>query len=294
MPMQTRTFVALRARACRVAADLRVRSRREEGVALVIALMAMTLMLALGISLVMTTMTEGKIAANYRDGTEALYAADAAVERVMQDILTVADWNAMLDPANKLAKSAFIDGLEGEKTLPGGGVLDLARATNVLNCGNPDACSDEALNTVTPERPWGLNNPRWKLYAHGPLSDLLPTASIDSRMYVVVWVADDPSETDNLPSKDGEPTANCVDDVKTPANECLNPGRGVIAMLAHAYGPNGVQRAIEVTLAKTDTTEIERGYTGQRGQDEQNRRARKAAVQTPGKALTRTTLSTGA
>ena len=38
-------------------------------------------------------------------------------------------------------------------------------------------------------------------------------------------------------------------------------------------------------VARTDTTELERGYTGQRGQDEQNRRARKAAVQTPGKAL---------
>ena len=45
-------------------------------------------------------------------------------------------------------------------------------------------------------------------------------------------------------------------------------------------------------LARTDTTELERGYTGQRGQDEQNRRARKAAVQTPGKALTQQTLDT--
>ncbi len=61
-------------------------------------------------------------------------------------------------------------------------------------------------------------------------------------------------------------------------------------MLAHAYGPGGVQRVIEVTLARTDSTEIERGYTGQRGQDEQNRRARKAAVQTPGQILTRSNL----
>ena len=37
----------------------------------------------------------------------------------------------------------------------------------------------------------------------------------------------------------------------------------------------------------------ERGYTGQRGQDEQNRRARKAAVQTPGKALGRAELTIG-
>jgi hypothetical protein len=48
---------------------------------------------------------------------------------------------------------------------------------------------------------------------------------------------------------------------------------------------------IEVTVARTDSTEIERGYTGQRGQDEQNRRARKAAVQTPGKALSNNQIS---
>ena len=47
----------------------------------------------------------------------------------------------------------------------------------------------------------------------------------------------------------------------------------------------------EITIARTDTTELERGYTGQRGQDEQNRRARKAAVQTPGKALTMQTMT---
>ena len=62
-------------------------------------------------------------------------------------------------------------------------------------------------------------------------------------------------------------------------------------MLTYAYGPGGVRRVIETTLARTDTTEMERGYTGQRGQDEQNRRARKAAVQTPGKALTRTVMT---
>ena len=44
---------------------------------------------------------------------------------------------------------------------------------------------------------------------------------------------------------------------------------------------------IESAIGRTNTTELERGYTGQRGQDEQNRRARKAAVQTPGKSLGR-------
>jgi hypothetical protein len=261
------------------------RLRDEQGVALIIALMSMVLMMALGTALILTTMTEGKIANNYRDGTEAVYAADAAVERVMQDILTVPDWNNIIDVNNPLT-SAFIDGPpSGSRAVPGG-AIDLGEATNIVNCGKTAACSDADLAALTEERPWGANNPRWKLYAYGPMSDMLPGNVINSQIYVVVWVADDPSENDCDPLKDGE-VAAC-------GGVGENMGRGVIAMLAHAYGPNGVLRAIEVTLARTDTTEIERGYTGQRGQDEQNRRARKAAVQTPGKALTRTAIGTGA
>jgi Tfp pilus assembly protein PilX len=272
---------------------LAARVRDEQGIALIISLMVTMLMMALGVALVMTTMTEGKIASNYRDGTEALYAADAAVERVLQDILTVADWNGMIDPANKLAKSAFIDGDEEWRDLPDGTRLNLRQATNVLNCASVNDCDATQMNTLTADRPWGQNNPRWKLYAHGPMEDMLPTATINSPFYVVVWVADDASENDNNPLKDGDPVPACAPDPNDP-EKCINRGRGVIAMRAQAYGPSGVERTIEVTLARTDTTEIERGYTGQRGQDEQNRRARKAAVQTPGKALTRSTIGTGA
>ena len=48
---------------------------------------------------------------------------------------------------------------------------------------------------------------------------------------------------------------------------------------------------IETTLARTDTTDMERGDTGQRGQDEQNRRARQAPEHTPRKELTRTVMT---
>jgi hypothetical protein len=262
---------------------LSVRVRDEQGVALVIALFCMVLMMALGMSLMTTTMTETRISANYTEGTEALYAADAAVERVMQDLLTVPDWNNVL---NGTLTSSFVDGAVGNRTLADGTTLSLAEATNMLRCNKLSACTDAQMDAYTDERPWGTNNPRWQLYAYGSMDEMLPTETINSRMYVIVWVADDPSENDCNPLRDGDP-AGCGT-----AGE--NMGRGVIAMLAHAYGPNGVHRAIEVTLARTDTTEIERGYTGQRGQDEQNRRARKAAVQTPGKALTRTTFATGA
>jgi len=258
----------------------------EQGVALIIALLSMTLLLALGMALVMTTMTETRIASNYTSGTEAFYAADAAVERVMDEILTVPDWNQIL---NGSVQSAFIDGPpSGERTLPDGTKLDLSEATNLLRCGKVTTCSDADMNTSTAERPWGANNPRWQPYAYGPMADMIGTGTINSNMYVIAWIADDPSEDDGLPLTDGGAPAGC--DPKTDPT-CVNNGKGVISMMAQAYGPNGLVRTIEVTLARTDTTEMERGYTGQRGQDEQNRRARKAPVQSPGKALTHSQMS---
>ena len=268
--------------------SLSARVRREDGIAMIVALMAMMLMMALGMTLMLTTTTESKISSNYNGGTEALYAADSSIERVMDDILTVPDWNDIL---RGNARSAFIDGLPtGVRTLPDGSKLDLDKATNMLDCGKADVCSDADYNVSTDERPWGMNNPRWKLYAYGPMSSMLPTNTINSSDYVVVWIADDPSETDNDPTTDGAPGQNCANGDNTCA---ANPGLGVLAMHAESFGPGGTHRVIEVTVARTDTTEIERGYTGQRGQDEQNRRARKAAVQTPGKQLSQNELSLG-
>jgi hypothetical protein len=244
--------------------------KNERGAALIISLMAMLLLSALGLALVMTTMTETKIAGNYTVSQEAMYAADAAIERAIQDVLTVADWDAMLSGS---VNSAFVDGSPGNRDVAGGFSFNLNEATNLMNCNHTATCSATEMNTTTEDRPWGLNNPRWVLYAYGPVNDFISTGTLNSNLYVVVWVADDPSENDDLPLQDG--------------NTVTNPGTGVITMRAAAYGAGGVNKIIDVTLARTDSTEIERGYTGQRGQDEQNRRARKAAVQTPGGALTR-------
>jgi hypothetical protein len=232
--------------------------------------MAMLLLSALGIALIMTTTTEGMIVSNYTSSQEALYAADAAIERTMQDVLTVPDWNNML-AGNQ--RSAFVDGSpSGNRTLANGWVLNLGEATNMANCGKITACSAAEMNATTEERPWGTNNPQWQLFAYGTVNQFLSTGTLNSPFYVVVWVADDPSENDGDPTKDG--------------NVATNPGTGVVTMRAEAFGPQGAHRIVEITLLRTDSTEIERGYTGQRGQDEQNRRARKAAVQTPGATLT--------
>ena len=77
--------------------------RGEQGIALIIALMSMLLLTALGMALMLTTTTETMITGNYRDGVEAMYAADAGIERTMQDLLTVPDWNNVLSSADGLS-----------------------------------------------------------------------------------------------------------------------------------------------------------------------------------------------
>ena len=226
----------------------------ETGSAIIIALVATVLLSALGVGLVLMSNTEGSIAANFRDGSETLYAADAAVERVVQDILLVPRWNDILAGT---AQSAFVDSTL-TPTTPGGEPLDLVAMTAEV----------QAQSDTT--GPWALNNPQWRLYAYGPLSDLSGTGTIRSPAYVVVWAADDPSETDNDPTADTN---------------------GVLTLLAQAVGRTGSMRFVEVTVAKTDTTEIERGLIAQRGQEELNQRARKAAVELPGKSLTASDMS---
>ena len=249
--------------------SLRTRIRSESGTALIIALMSMMLLTALGATVIMVTNTETMIAANYRNGQEALYAADAAVERVVQDLLMVPRWNDILSGAEQ---SAFIDGsMTEQKTLPAGGHLTLCCGTN--------SATGQLQSVTDTENAWGANNPRWKLFAWGPLASVLPNLTIDSPMYVAVWVADDPADGPTQGVADGNPAMDT---------------NGTLTVHAEAYGPGGTHKTVEVTVARTSSTEIERGQIAQRGQEELNQRARKAAVQTPGKTLTNMRMNTGA
>jgi hypothetical protein len=121
--------------------------------------------------------------------------------------------------------------------LPDGTRIDLNRETDRLNCGH-SPCSITDLTAITSERPWGANNPVWRLYAYGPLGDPNPRAVNESPAYVIVWVSDDPLETDGQPLVDGDESGGA------------NPGRGVLQLHAHGYGPAGAMRIVEVTLRR--------------------------------------------
>ncbi|HZT75598.1 MAG TPA: hypothetical protein VFA27_03010 [Vicinamibacterales bacterium] len=192
----------------------------DAGAALVAAVLALALAGALGAALALTTATESVVAGDFARAHAARYAAEAGLERAIAELPSIGDWNLALGGA---VQSTFVDGPpSGTRTLADGRVLDLARVVTSANAAGA---------------PWGTNNPVWRLFAYGPLDALLPGGVVRSPFYVVVMVADDPSETDGNPLVDGD--APC-DAGETPPG--CNPGSGAIAVRAEAFGPRGAHQ----------------------------------------------------
>ena len=209
------------------------RGTSDRGVALIVAMLIMMLLAALGLSLTMVTTTEARVAHSYSSGSESFYAADAALELAVHELAQQADWNRVLDGS---ASSSFVDPAMASNVWPGGQGWTSAQATAHVTCART-SCSTIDMDTRTLERPWGPNNPRWRLFAYGPLSAMSRSGTIDSAEYVAVWVGDDPLENDDDPLLDG-------DESRGP-----NPGRGVLTLLVHAYGISTV-RVMEATVAR--------------------------------------------
>src|SRR3954468_17943892 len=133
--------------------------------ALLVALMAILLVMALGSALVLAASIESAIARNFRNSSEALYAAEAGVERAVGDLNAIADWNAVLSGA---APSGFADGMPaGVRTLPAGQRIDPAAVATPATGRQTSLCSNAAMDAATVDRPWGANNPRWQPFAWG-------------------------------------------------------------------------------------------------------------------------------
>jgi hypothetical protein len=150
---------------------VRRRLAGADGVALVAVLMATTLLIVLGTTLTLTTITETRIASTYRAGIETFYAAEAAIERAAVDLRAMPDWSVLAAGAGM---STFVDGQPGgPRSLADGTILDLTEATDEVRRGDQR---------------------QWRLFAYGPLARVLPAGRVHSRAYVVVWVADADSE----------------------------------------------------------------------------------------------------
>lgn len=207
---------------------------REDGVAMLVAVMAVLLLTALGTALILSSSSETIIAAHFRDNLEARYAAGAMIERGLDDLLAAPDWNLLI---GGLLRSSWVDGPPvGARTLRNGLTIDLMQIVSVANCQKSTACSPADLAAVTADRPWGANNPQWKLYAYGPLRDMLASGTMDSPYYVLLLVGNGPSAA-------------------------------VLALHAEAFGPRGAHAVVEATLGRTGVSDGEKDYNDDLGKD---------------------------
>ncbi len=203
--------------------------RAERGVALIVVLLvaALVLVVGLGLSLVLTI---GQLAArNHRDAAVLQAAAHAGID-LAADTLAADDWQAVL---GGWLTAASADGSPDGVRMVDSQAVDLAVETHLLNCGRRAGCSTAERSANTIERPWGPNNPFWRLYLFGPLSSFVPLR-FPAATYVLVWVADDSRETDRRPELDGGE----------------EPGRHVLRARALAVGRAGARRVVEAELVR--------------------------------------------
>ena len=129
----------------------------ERGIALVLVMMTIDLFAVLVGSLALAALTETAVAANYRDAADALYAAEAAVEFVLQEIALVEDWTEVLAAPGQ---SSFVDGEPAGVRQAGAEHIDLSQETIEVSAAATPPEGAVALPAV--------------LHAFGRFSDLVP------------------------------------------------------------------------------------------------------------------------
>ena len=196
------------------------------GAALLLVITLVLLLAAAGAAVSVASRTELLIAASFRQGREALYAAEGAVARAVRDLAALPDWNIVLSGA---VRSSFADGVAtSARVLPGGDSVTL--------CCGPLSLTSEVQQRALGGRRWGDDTPVWQPFAWGPVSAWSAGAEIDSRVYVVVWVADDPDDGDGDPAVDSN---------------------GILGIYAQALGPRGARRVVDALIRRAPAVEDE-------------------------------------
>jgi hypothetical protein len=211
---------------------MRVTRRGQSGVALVIVLLAIGLLSATAMGLALSSTIERLVGANGDESAMLANASESALELAARELAMIANWDTVLLAAQP---STLVDGVPGPRAVAPGMAIDLVTLTNHLTCGRPLLCTDAQIRVATRDRPWGANNPRWRLFVHQPLpAGLLPTPT--PPVYVVVWLGDDAAESDGDPLADGA----------GPDRQ----GRYIVRARAEAFGPRGGRHAIEADFSR--------------------------------------------
>jgi len=198
----------------RGAADRRLSGRGSElGMALVLVLTAMLLLLVAVAGLVLAASAEEQMEASYRRRQEDIGAAEAVLERALQELSGVADWTSILAGASPGPTDVT-------PWLSGWGLLDLVDETARLQR------EQDSRNR------WGADGARWRLIWSRP-------ENVTGRRGVhgVAWLADDVWDGDGDPLVDRN-------GVVTVRAEVFGPLKSRVAVLATVVRRGG--NAVEI------------------------------------------------
>ena len=225
-------------------------SRRDvmkpaRGTALVAAILLMLLLSVTGLGLALTASLDPAICRNFEAASGALRAAESGILLAAHDLAAVADWSIVL-------RGPWTTTLIGPTTAAGPRRIGVpaptwTSLTSVARCGQVTSCSAAATATVTLERPWGHNNPAWRLLGVVRVGDGLPGRAMGP-FDVGVWVGDDPSEADDDPLTDGGARGGTTGESPS--------GLGVILLRAEAFGLRGEHGVLRATLVRPGTGSV--------------------------------------
>ena len=210
----------------------------QSGTALLAVLSILMLVSAIGLGLVLTTSLEPAIASAHEASLSSGYAAEAGLAIALHELGGIADWTPVLSGQ---VRSAILHATTDDRLLlPDGSQTDPGSLTNLANCGHPTACTNAELDAFTADRPWGPNNPRWRVFGHGRLDQLVSGQMAPLPCEAIVWVGDDPAELDGDPLRDSQPAPDGT----------RRPGAGVIMLRAEGFGIRAAHRVVTVTVSR--------------------------------------------
>jgi hypothetical protein len=213
------------------AADGARRRDGSRGFVLLAVLLWLAFLATVALGAALVTMYEPATAAAAHERARLRRAAESATALALLDLSTRFDWRPI--PAGDVV-SPFTDGSAGARQV-GGRTFDLEVETWRRTCGREAPCDDPATMLSTEGRPWGPRNPRWRLYAHVPLSRLDAAAGQACDCYLVAWVADDPADADNDPAADAPLGVE---------------GHGVLLVRGAAFAAGGGVAEVEALVAQ--------------------------------------------
>jgi hypothetical protein len=210
----------------------------QRGAALIAVLAILMLVSAVGLGLVLTTSLEPAIASAHEASLGSGYAAEAGLAIALHELGGIADWNLVL--SGQVRSAILQSSIDRRLLLPDGTETDAGSLTNVANCGHTAPCTNAELDAFTTDRPWGPNNPRWQVFGHGRLDQLVSTDSAPLPCEVIVWVGDDPAELDGDPLHDSQPAPDGT----------RRPGAGVVVFRAEGFGIRAAHRVVTVAVSR--------------------------------------------